>query len=179
MICKLAGRLLLAGYDSASPELDFYELTPCSPRLDPAGSVHVGTDWDLLAFVVVANVTYANLYQAKNGYFAFLSVSADLKTTARFNYNRSHAPATTQGFTTIKPFVLAGGIVILAYSIDSGPMSMYTLTSLAMSETDVARLQDRVAGGFQWAKGCARLALWIEESHEPIDSYRTRVAAPA
>jgi hypothetical protein len=150
----------VAGYAKADGNLDFYRFSEGAPWLDYAAGTTVGAGWDQIDFLSLANTPYALLYRSDNGNFVFVSVTERLDAGSRYAYSRRHAPAATKGFSMVKPFVLGGGIVIMAYSYDSGAMCMYGLSAVASSPSGVAPLLVRVLEDFTWAKGWTRFAFF-------------------
>lgn len=150
----------LGGYTKTSGDLDLYVVGAADPWLKFAGAVAIGPGWDEVRALTFCNVAFVMTYRADTGQFGFFALDAGLKQTGKYFYQRFHAPAASQGFTMVTPFVQADGVVIMGYGFDTGVVAMYRLAGVVSSGGGVPPIAGHTVWDHVWAQGWTRFAFF-------------------
>lgn len=92
--------------------------------------------------------------------FSFYPLDGGLNSNSKYLFHRNHAPAVSKGFTTVKPFALARGIVVMGYDFATGAVCMYTLSGVASTPKGAAPLFANPVWDHSWAKGWTRFGFF-------------------
>ena len=158
------GGTYLLGFDPASATLDVYGFSPKAPYLSKVSAQpSVGKGHDILNVFSLGNVPYLVMYAAAKGVFEIYAIGDDLKLSAKpYKFFRNHELALSQGFTTLKPFVVQGQVAFLGYNGTNGYVAIYTAATIPMAraDSDKPAIQFLPVWAHMWAKGWERFAMF-------------------
>ena len=92
--------------------------------------------------------------------FDIYSISDGLVLSEPLRFARNHELAVSQGFATLKSFLVFGEVAFLGYREDTGYVAMYTVTMTSQSPKGVPPLRVMPVWSHQWAKGWTRFAFF-------------------
>jgi hypothetical protein len=159
-VLDLAGRLALAAYAEDEPDLDLYFVSGTDMTVSYAVSLKVGPGWDFVDGFTFSNTPYVMTYRADVGVFGFYSLDSSLAVNGSYEYSRSHAPAATHGFTMVRPFEIADGVMIMGYSSDTGAICVYRLAARVSSPPSAAPIAMHTVRDQLWTPGWTRFAFF-------------------
>ncbi|MGB3549609.1 MAG: hypothetical protein WA993_02890 [Candidatus Binatus sp.] len=159
-VVSFASVTLLAAYSKAQGQIDLYRLQESQPWIIYSNTLEVGPGWDQLNGFTFSNTAYLMAYRADTGQFGFYSLDGELRLEATYLFSRTHAPAVSKGFTTVRPFVLANGLVFLGYAFETGAVCMYGLTGVVSSPASAPPVLANAIWDHVWAPGWTRFAFF-------------------
>lgn len=159
-VLDLAHQRVLAACSQDQPGVDLYLLRPEAPWLSFATTVPLGQGTYLLNGFTFCNTPYLMTYRADAGQFEFFSLDPQLRLTASYRYARSHAPAATRGFTMVRPFELADGVMFMGYGFDTGAVCMYRIAGVVFSKSGAPPIAAHTVWEHVWAPGWTRFAFF-------------------
>ena len=159
-ILDFAGERVLAAYSPGQAGVDIYKILGTAPWLSLQGTVSSGAQCDILNGFCFSNTRYVVTYQANNGDFDFYSLDATYKTTGHFSYSRTHAPAATAGFTMVRSFKIAEGIMLMGYNFNTGAICTYRAAAVSSSPQGTPPMAIHTVWDHVWAPGWTRFAFF-------------------
>lgn len=170
------GRTLIFANRTDSDRLDVYEFlaSPAELRKTRARP-KTGAENQVVEPFVLGNRLHLLCY-SPSGTFSVLELGDDLSASKPFQFHRWHEPGATAGFSTVKPLVVLGDVVVMGYAAESGRVALYTVAVTARSPDGVPPLRMRCAWSHQWAKGWTRFA-FFQFGGEPF-FLKTNVVKP-